>query len=105
MVTKRPAHFDDLLSFVTEGLSASDPLEPHNSPALDTLTDVLFDDEPAPSPASAFTAAKYVLAQHARELGRMLIANPAPANVDARYWADAQLREYATRLDGQSPTP
>ncbi|MEU3990161.1 hypothetical protein AB0F24_17590 [Streptomyces platensis] len=105
MVTKRPAHFDDLLSFVTEGLAASDPLEPHNSPALDTLADVLFDDEPAPSPASAFTAAKYVLAQHARELGRMLIANPAPDNVDARYWADAQLREYATRLDGQSPTP
>ncbi len=105
MVTKRPAHLDDLLSFVTEGLSAPNPLEPNNSPALDALADVLFDDEPVPSPASAFTAAKYVLAQHARELGQMLIANSAPANVDARYWACAQLREYATRLDGQSPTP
>ncbi|MFD8771378.1 hypothetical protein [Streptomyces sp. NPDC059916] len=103
-MTDRPAHLDDLLEFVTGGLASEDPLPPYSSPALDALTDALQDDA-APSPASAFTAAKYVLAAHARELGRMVIAKPAPEGVDARFWADAQLREYATSLDGQTPKP
>lgn len=98
----RPAHLDDLLQAVTDGLAAEDPLPPHNSPALDALTDALYDD-PAPSPASAFTAAKYVLAQHAREMAQLLTAQPDPERVDARYWAATRLREYATRLDGQAP--
>ncbi|TGB06518.1 hypothetical protein E2651_23175 [Streptomyces sp. MZ04] len=101
---ERPAHLDDLLEFVASGLADCDPLPPHSSPALDALTDALQDDA-ALSPASAFTAAKYVLAAHARELGRMLSGQPVPENVDARYWAGAQLREYAARLDGQHPAP
>jgi hypothetical protein len=96
------AQLDDLLQAVADGLATEDPLSPYNSPALDALTDALYDD-PAPSPTSAFTAAKYVLAQHAREMAQMLIGQRVPDGVDARYWAAARLREHATRLDGQTP--
>ncbi|MFE2832234.1 hypothetical protein ACFXI6_14470 [Streptomyces mirabilis] len=99
-MTDRPAHLDDLLEFVSSGLSASDPLPPHDSIALDVLTDALVENE-TPSPASAFVAAKYVLAQHAREMADLLIAQRAPEGVDPRHWAAAQLREYAAKLDGQ----
>lgn len=99
-MSDRPARLDVLLEFVSSGLADDDPLPPHDSIALDVLTDALVDGE-APSPASAFVAAKYVLAQHARELGDLLISRPAPKNVDPRYWAAAQLREHAAKLDGQ----
>lgn len=104
-MTERPAHLDHLLEFVTEGLAAVDPLEPHNSAALDTLADAFYDDDPAPSPASAYTAAKYVLAQHARELARLLMDCKEPTNVEPRIWAAYQLKQYATGLDGQTRTP
>jgi hypothetical protein len=102
-MTGRDARLDDLLQAVADGLATEAPLPPYNSPALDALTDALY-DEPAPSPASAFVAAKYVLAQHAREMAQLLTGKPAPGGVDARYWAASQLREYATRLDA-APTP
>jgi hypothetical protein len=95
----RPASLDALLESVASGLADCDPLPPHDSIALDVLTDALHDDE-VPSPASAFTAAKYVLAQHARELAAALIARQVPENVDPKHWLAAQLCEYATRLDG-----
>jgi hypothetical protein len=100
-MTNRPAHLDDLLQAVTDGLAGDEPLPPYQSIALDVLTDTLVEGE-TPSPASAFTAAKYVLAQHARELADLLISRRAPADVDPRHWASAQLREYATKLDGQA---
>ncbi|MER5694894.1 hypothetical protein ACWDBO_31290 [Streptomyces mirabilis] len=100
-MSDRPAHLDDLLEFVSGSLATGDPLPPHNSIALDVLTDTLVENE-TPSPASAFTAAKYVLAQHAREMADLLIAQRAPEGVDPRHWAAAQLREYATKLDGQA---
>lgn len=103
-MTDRPASLDDLLQAVTEGLATEDPLPPYNSIALDVLTDTLVEGE-IPSPASAFVAAKYVLAQHARELAQVLTGQPLPERVDPRHWAAAQLREYATRLDGTHPAP
>lgn len=104
-MTERPAHLDDLLEFVVGGLASEDPLPPHNSPALDALTDALQDDA-APSPASAFVAAKYVLAAHARELADLIDETPrGPAVIAGRLSASMQLREYATRLDGQTPAP
>ncbi|MFE4671065.1 hypothetical protein [Streptomyces sp. NPDC056723] len=102
-MTERPAHLDDLLQFVAGALADDDPLPPYNSIALDVLTDTLVENE-SPCPASAFTAAKYLLAQHARELATALIARQVPEGVDPRHWAAAQLCEYATRLDGQTPT-
>ncbi|MGQ4343529.1 hypothetical protein [Streptomyces sp. SAS_275] len=99
-MTERPAHLDDLLQAVTDGLAGVDPLPPYQSIALDVLTDALVEAE-CPSPASAFVAAKYVLARHARELADMMPALELPTNVDPRYWAAAQLRGYAAKLDGQ----
>lgn len=103
-MTERPVHLDALLESVASGLDDCDPLPPYNSIALEVLADALVDDE-IPSPASAFGAAKYVLAQHARELAQLLTSQPVSEGVDARYWAAEQLREYATRLDGTHPAP
>ncbi|MFJ8798464.1 hypothetical protein [Streptomyces sp. NPDC102487] len=99
-MTARSARLDDLLAAVTEGLGGDDALPPYQSIALDVLADALVEAE-CPSPASAFVAAKYVLARHARELADLLLTRPAPAGVEPRYWAAAQLREHATTLDGQ----
>lgn len=100
----RPAALDDLLAHVIGAIDADDPLPPHGSIALDVLTDALIEGD-APSPASAFTAAKYLLARHARELAELFVAQRVPERVDPRYWAANQLQEYATQLDGQTTHP
>ncbi|MGW1949116.1 hypothetical protein ACWCRC_32935 [Streptomyces sp. NPDC001940] len=99
-MTEQTAPTDDLLASVIGALEHCEALPPHDSVALDVLTDVLA-EEAEVSPSMAFDVAKYVLAQHARELAQRFIDRRPPVNVDPRFWAANQLEKYATGLDSR----
>lgn len=108
-MTERPAGLDDLLNHVTANLPDGPP-----SIALTALADTMLDDPPA-NEQEAQTAARILLAQHARELASMLDcvvtehrtkypdAYEAEAMRKGMLAASARLSVYAGRLDGTGP--
>lgn len=99
-MTTRPASLDGLLGYVADNLPPES-----ESIALAAFVDTMLTDPPA-TEQDVHAMARLLFAQHTRELAAMVRAEyPGPDLDRTVRVAAGALERYATRLDGQNPTP